>query len=128
MAITPIPSVVNGVINLSTTLSWSQLVTLGFDDNGVYTLTLQVSDNTNTTVSTDSSLTINNVAPTATIDATTPVSVNEGSSFTFQGTVTDPAAVDQQTVTVDFGDGTVTVFELEGEQINLTHTYANRRA
>jgi PKD repeat protein len=75
-----------------------------FGDNGVYNVTLTVTD-TGSLASTDNVLiTVNNVAP----------NVNAGSDFTghlnaaiqFNGSFTDPGTLDTHTIVWDFGDGT----------------------
>ena len=66
------------------------------DDNGTYTITLTVSDDHTSTIST-ATVNVTNVAPTPTINGA-PASSPEGTAISLTSTVTDPS-------TVDTGDG-----------------------
>lgn len=52
----------------------------------------------------ETTLTVNNVAPSVSLASDAPV--NEGSSVTVSGTVTDPGWLETLTATIDWGDGT----------------------
>jgi len=71
--------------------------TLNFtpDDNGSYVATVVVTDDdAGTTSVSTAAITVDNVAPTATLD--TPTTANEGDTVTATPTVTDPGAADTQ--------------------------------
>jgi hypothetical protein len=78
-----------------------------YDDNGVYTVTVQVTDKNGASDSKTFTVTVANVAPTATFSNTGPV--NEGSSFTLSLTDPhDPSGADTTvgfTYAFDCGDG-----------------------
>ena len=74
-------------------------------DNGVYTVTVTVTDNHGGVGSDTFQVTVNNVPPTIT-DVSGDTSGNEGASLTFSAVATDPAgANDPLTYTWDFSDG-----------------------
>ena len=81
-----------------------------YGDNGVYTVTLTVTDDDGGVGTDNLVVTVNNVAPTAT------VSINQPNpqfilpivhTLTFDGSFTDPGWLDSHAATWDFGDGTV---------------------
>jgi PKD repeat protein len=75
-----------------------------FADNGVYNVTLTVTD-TGSLVSTDNLLiTVNNVAPSVNAGADLTGSLNQ--AIQFNGSFTDPGTLDTHTIVWDFGDGT----------------------
>jgi hypothetical protein len=86
------------------TISWSELVSLGLNDNGIYSIGLEVSDGVSS--DTDSTtVTINNVAPTITANGDT---INENEYATVSGTIYDPNPLDTFTVVIDWGEGSDT--------------------
>ena len=81
-----------------------------YGDNGVYTVTLTVTDDDGGVGTDTSTVTVYNVAPTA------AVSINQPNSqfvlpivhtLTFSGSFTDPGWLDTHTAVWDLGDGTV---------------------
>ena len=84
-----------------------------YGDDGVYTVTLTVTDDDGGVGIDTLTVTVNNVAPTASIDSMTqpnpqfilPI-VHE---LSFDGSFTDPGWLDTHTSTWNFGDGTVVV-------------------
>ncbi len=76
-----------------------------FADNGTYTVTVKATDSHNVYSTATLTVTINNVAPTGTLN---PGSTNEGSPYTLAlSNVTDPSTVDAASLTYQFdcGDG-----------------------
>ena len=76
-------------------------------DDGVYTVTLTVTDDDGGSVSQTGTATIGNLAPTVT-SLTGPTTGNEGDTLTFDAAATDPGA-DTFTWEWDFGDGSPAV-------------------
>ena len=75
-----------------------------FGDNGVYNVTLTITD-TGSLASTDNVLiTVNNVAPSVNAGADRTGGLNE--AIQFNGSFTDPGTLDTHTIVWDFGDGT----------------------
>ena len=89
-----------------------------YGDNGVYTVTLTVTDDDGGVSSDTLTVTINNVAPTA--DAGPDQTVDEGETVSFLGNFTDPGIDDTHTIEWDFGDGSPPVTG------TLTPTHAYR--
>jgi len=80
-----------------------------FVDNGVFAITLCVTDDGGAISCDILMVTVNNVAPTVTISG--PTLVNEGDTQTYTVTITDPGVIDTHTVVWDcdedgFDDGT----------------------
>jgi PKD repeat protein len=63
-----------------------------FGDNGVYMVTLTVTDDDGSTDTISYDITIDNVAPT--VNALPSITINEGDSVTFNGHATDPGSDD----------------------------------
>ena len=74
-----------------------------YADNGVYTVTLIVTDDDGSVGSDTLTVTVNNVAPT--VNAGADQSANEGDTVTFGGSFTDPGSADTHTATIDWGEG-----------------------
>ncbi len=93
-----------------------------YADNGTYNVTVTVNDGT-TTGSDVVVVTVNNVAPI--VSAGGDETINEGDTFTRNGSFTDPGA-DTWNATVDYGDGSGTqALALVGKTFALSHTYAD---
>lgn len=71
--------------------------------DGVFTIGLRVTDEYGNTDTDSTTLTVNNVAPTVSIDAIP--TIDEGGNITVQGTITDPGWEDVLTATINFDDG-----------------------
>nr|WP_250855216.1 PKD domain-containing protein [Anabaena sp. CCAP 1446/1C] len=87
-----------------------------FADNGIYTVTLTVSDtngaNTSQTITTN----VSNIAPV--VQAGVDITTDEGTAITFNGNFNDPGILDTHTITWDFGDNSTATGIL-----NPIHTY-----
>jgi RHS repeat-associated protein len=83
------------VTGATPTVSWAELETLGLNDDGEYTIALRVLDD-NAFTDAISTLTINNVSPTASITGA-QVSSPEGTVVTLDSLVSDPGTQDTLT-------------------------------
>jgi len=90
-----------------------------YEDNGIYTVTLTVTDGYGGIGSDSLTVTVNNVAPTidAGSDQTAECCVD---TVSFSGSFYDPSLLDTHTLEWDFGDGTTTTGTL-----NPSHTYCD---
>jgi hypothetical protein len=92
-----------------------------YADNGVFTITVVVTDDDSGSDSDTIELTVNNVAPV--VSAGADASLNEGDTFTRNGSFTDPGN-DAWTATVDYGDGGgAQPLALSGKTFSLSHKY-----
>ena len=98
-----------------------------YADNGVYTVTVTVSDDDGGTSSGTFKVTVNNVAPF--VDLTGPTVVNEGSSNDWNlGPVVDPGTDTVTQYIIHWGDGntdTYTAAQIAGMSNTISHTYAD---
>ncbi len=116
-------------INDTFTYSWNfgdgtdpvigQNVNHTFADDGIYHLTLTVTDNDGGVTTQTTTVTVDNVAPTITA-LTIPTDIRTGTPTLFQATATDIGTNDTLTYSWNFGDGTDPVI---GDNIN--HTFIN---
>ena len=88
-----------------------------YADNGIYIVTLIVTDNIGATATDAAIISVSNVAPVA--NANGPYSGNEGSLVTFSGSVTDPGTKDTHTFAWDFGDSST------GTGKTITHVFSD---
>jgi len=85
------------------TIPWATLVSLGIDDDGTYTLEVQVTDDDGGWSTDTVLLTISNTAPTA--DAGGPYAINEGDPLTLDASGSgDPSPVDVLSYAWDLDD------------------------
>lgn len=89
-----------------------------YGDNGVYTVSLTITDDDGSQDTVSHNVTILNVAPT--VEAGPDQLVNEGDVVSFSGSFTDPGWLDTHTYTWDFGDGGTT-----SGTLTPTHTYCD---
>jgi Ca2+-binding RTX toxin-like protein len=94
------------------------------DDDGTYVVTLTATDKDGGVGSVEESITVDNVAPTATVSGAS--GGVRGQTRTFVLGATDPSAVDQAagfTYSIDWGDGTVeTVTGPSGTEVDHVYT------
>lgn len=108
------------VLGDTATLTWTQLAAFGVDDDGVYSISLRVTDVDGLIDVTTASLTVLNTAPAATISGV--ASVDEGNLYTLNLSVTDPGDDVVEKVIVNWGDGIVETLDVG---LPLTHSYAD---
>jgi hypothetical protein len=70
--------------------------------DGVYPIALRVTDSHGAFATATDAVTVNNVAPSITLN---PGTLNEGATGTLIGTVSDPGWLDTLSATIDWGDG-----------------------
>ena len=92
-----------------------------YAQQGVYTVTLTVTESHGLVSSTTSTVTVANVAPAIGTFAGATVSIGE--TYTASGVFTDPGA-DSWTATVDYGDGASMALALSGNTFELSHAYS----
>jgi PKD repeat protein len=104
----------------SGTWSWSYSTSDGPDDGEAVTIT---ADDGEDTSSTTFDLTVNNVAPTVTIDSL-PSTADEGDTVALSASFSDPGS-DTHTATVDWGDGTTETVSVDqsADTLSASHTY-----
>jgi len=95
-----------------------------FADNGVYTVTLSVSDGWNTSNVATTTITVLNVPPTAAVSGPADGVPGQGQMFTF--TATDPSHIDQAapfTYQITWGDGTTQTVQGPGSGVSVGHVF-----
>jgi DNA/RNA endonuclease G (NUC1) len=104
------------------TLATGPVATHTYAQDGVYTVTVTVTDNDGLMDSASTTASVANVAPT--IGAFDGATLLPGETYAAAGSFTDPGA-DPWTATVDYGDGSGTnPLALSGMAFSLAHTYA----
>ncbi len=108
----------NGTFDVVDSTSASQA--FAFADNGAYTVKGRIKDKDGGFTTYTTTVTISNVAPTASHNG--PYTGTTGQAVTFNGSATDPGSVDAGSLTFSwtFGDGTTS------NQAKPTHTYATK--
>ena len=92
-----------------------------YAQNGVYHVTLTVTDGDGGVTTSDLMITVNNVA--LTIAPIEPMTGDEGQFVQFNFSFSDPGILDTYTVVWDFGDGEREL--LTGDRLTVNHTYAD---
>lgn len=100
-------------------VDWATLVTFGIDDDGTYTIGLQVDDGNGGVATQTTTVTVVNTAPTLSITGTG--SVDENTAYTLNLAATDPGDDTLTAWRVDWGDGTINHYS--GASTSVTHTY-----
>lgn len=94
------------------------------DDNGLYVVTLNVTDDDLLMGSATAAITVTNVNPVLGVLNLTSSTISENGSTTLSGTYTDAGSADTHTLTVNWGDGTADQVQVvSGGTFNLTHQY-----
>ena len=102
----------------STTVA-GETVNHQFADNGTYTVTLTVANDTGETTQETLTVNVDNVAPV--VEAGDNQITLEGTTVNFNGNFSDPGILDTHTIEWDFGDGNTTTGILEP-----TYTYSQQ--
>ena len=90
-----------------------------YADNGVYTVTVRVTDDDGDFDEDTIQVTVDNVAPV--VDAGSDITSDEGEEVSFAGSFTDAGSGDLHTYSWDFGDGSAHVTN----SLSPTHTYVD---
>ncbi|MFO7538925.1 MAG: PKD domain-containing protein [Chloroflexota bacterium] len=95
-----------------------------YADNGIYTVTLTVTNSESQVASDTLLVTVHNVAPTVTAAVDQHVGIGETVSAIL-ATFSDPGWLDTHTAVIDWGDGTVTagVVDQTAQTVSGAHTY-----
>jgi PKD repeat protein len=100
------------------TVSGTLTPTHVYPDNGVYTVTLTVTDSDGDSGTDSLVVTVQNVAPT--VNAGSDQTVNQGDAVNFSGGFTDPGTLDTHAILWSFGDGSTS-----GGTLTPSHAYPN---
>jgi PKD repeat protein len=92
-----------------------------YDDNGLYTITLVVSDDVGHEDNDTMTVNISNVAPV--VVAGPNQTTDEGISISLASTFTDAGADDNHNATIDWDDGNITFLSSTTSPITTAHTY-----
>jgi len=114
-------------INLGLAQTYSGILH-NYADNGNYTVSVTVRETSGGTLSasTNTSVVVNNVAPTLSGVALNSPTINENGSVTLSGNIFDPGVNDNFVLTINWGDGTIETYPLPGGSVNfngISHTY-----
>lgn len=103
-------------VGVNPTVPWATLSPLGVDDDGTYTVGLEVDGGADTASAT---ATISNVVPV--LSTTGTGTINTGGTYTLNLAVTDPGADTISGWTINWGDGSIE--SVVGNPSSVTHTY-----
>ncbi|MEZ6135354.1 MAG: LamG-like jellyroll fold domain-containing protein [Pirellulaceae bacterium] len=107
--------------NATEAVAWSTLYGLGVDDDGVYTIGLQVDDGNGGLVASSTTVTIANVGPTLT--ASGAATAGGDQTYTLTLTDVDPGNDTISSWIVNWGDGSIDTYV--GDPSSVTHVYSN---
>ena len=98
------------------------------DDNGLYEVSLSVTDADGDTGTTSATIVVTNVSPVLSNVAVTLATLNEGDGVTLRGSVSDAGSADAFALSIDWGDGStpeLVSLAAGSTSFNLNHTYAD---
>ncbi|WP_372895392.1 DUF4347 domain-containing protein, partial [Stieleria sp.] len=110
----------NEPLTATAVVNWATLASFGIDDEGTYTIGLQVNDGNGGVTTATTTVTVINAAPV--ISATGAANALSGSSYTLNLSATDPGDDTITSWRVDWGDGTIVTYG--GNPSSVTHTYS----
>ena len=116
-----------GTYNVTASLTWAQLVSLGLNGPGTYPIALRVYSTSNT-VTAYSSLTINPVAPTLSVPPEGTAIAGVPYTLTFSGQEVAGANYSITGWTINWGDGTPSdpdITTLPSDATSATHTFTS---
>ncbi len=93
-----------------------------YTDDGIYTVTLTVSDAFGWQKTTSRTVAISNVAPSVSLSATSPLSILSGDAVSVAGSFTDPGSDAPWSSVLDWGTGTPTSATLSQSGASITGT------
>jgi uncharacterized lipoprotein NlpE involved in copper resistance len=104
------------------TASGTLTPTHSFADNGVYTVTLTITDSQGAAGSDFLVVTVTNVNPT--IEPISDITVTLGTTVTFAAAIEDLGAADTHTATVEWGDGASEAGTVASGEVSGSHLYS----
>ena len=110
---------------VTVTLDPAELAALGLGDDGVFSVSVLVSDGDLTDTAT-ATLLVENAAPDITSVVTDADDVGDalpGQSIALTASFDDPGLLDTHTATIDWGDGTQSAGNIAGNVVTGNHTY-----
>jgi PKD repeat protein len=96
-----------------------------YADDGAYTVTVTVTDNTGLSGSDTLIATVNDAPDAPTVDAGADQAADERRTVSLAATFVDPDDGDAHTATIDWGDGTITDATVAAGQVSGDHAYAD---
>lgn len=106
------------------TVSWATLQSFGINDNGVYTIGVEVSDGRGGVDTATTTITVNNVVPT--LSTTGSGTSTAGAAYTLNLSAIDPGNDTISGWTINWGDGAIQT--IAGNPSSATHTYTTSQA
>ncbi|PAY20765.1 hypothetical protein CKO51_04555 [Rhodopirellula sp. SM50] len=104
---------------VTASVAWATLASFGIDDDGTYTIGLQVDDGNAGVTTQTTTVTVNNSAPSLIV--TGNASVAQGATYTLNLSANDPGDDTLTGWRIDWGDGTITTHA--GTASSVNHTY-----
>jgi outer membrane protein assembly factor BamB len=105
----------------SPSLTWAQLQSFGIDDDGVYTISVEVSGGLGGPDTASTTINVGETAPT--LVTTGSATSAAGALFTLNLNANDPGNDTITSWTINWGDGAIETFA--GNPSSVTHTYTN---
>lgn len=109
----------NEPVTLTSTVDWATLQSFGIDDDGVYTIGLQVNDGNGGIDTATATVTVNNSSPV--LSTTGAATAGNGDVYTLNLSASDAGDDAITSWTINWGDGTIDT--ITGNPSTATHTY-----
>ncbi|HHJ19615.1 MAG TPA: DUF4347 domain-containing protein, partial [Gammaproteobacteria bacterium] len=107
------------VVGVNPTVSWVTLQSFSIDDDGSYTLGLQVDDGKGGISTTSTTLTVGNIAPVISLSGNN--STTAGQNYTLNLSAIDPGNDTISQWSINWGDGTIDT--INGNPSSVSHSY-----